>query len=274
MGCFKVNCSISKLPIISETEVVCISLNKSIRLKFESMMDRGNYFLVYPYDYYVPMTLPIIGKYNDYGFIEDIQKDENTETIEKYFNMTIEDFVHPDKKPKDTDAGMFIHKEIYDYLINRKVTNCFGETLDRNTLGKQFDLIQNSLNKLKDMNQNRMEIYQIEGVYIENYNRINDEIEKIKQYENPFHFILKTGFYIPDHPNVSGLFQDIYSPEVKQGKLKEQFIDFLFLEYALWDTGSHYGPAFYPGQEYIYDDLKKLYQKSLEIVQRGIDEIE
>jgi hypothetical protein len=78
MGSWSVYCGISQIAITSGQECVLLPLKKD-RLN-------GSYLP------YLPATLPIFGKYDDYGGIEDIEKNANTEKIEEYFHCTIEEF--------------------------------------------------------------------------------------------------------------------------------------------------------------------------------------
>lgn len=77
MGSWSVSCGISNIAITSGNECCIIPL-------IESHHEYGGY---------VPTTLPIFGRYNDYGGMEDIVEDENTKLIEKYLGITIAELV-------------------------------------------------------------------------------------------------------------------------------------------------------------------------------------
>jgi hypothetical protein len=86
------------------------------------------------YQRYLPATLPIFGEYDDYGGIENIEKDENTKLIEEHFNCTIEEFCYyftrgcvrddEDDFPKKLKNNkelkdwtfMFIDRKVYDFM--------------------------------------------------------------------------------------------------------------------------------------------------------------
>lgn len=274
MGCFNVACGISKIPIRSGDQAVYIPLKISRRLKFEGRMNNGQHFLIYPYDHYVPITLPIIGKYNDHGDIEDIEVGDNIRIIENFFDKSIEDFVNTFSQPKCVDSGMFIHKKIYDYLINRKLTMISGEPFDRKLVGEHYDEMHNSLNIMEEKKIESIIVYKSKGHKSKEYHKALDELYDIRKYKNMFHYIIFLSDYISSQDNVSDIFREIYCPAIKQGLLREQFIDFKFLEFGMIDIGTYYGPSFYPGQELIYNDLKGLFEKALEIIQIDIDEIE
>lgn len=82
MGCWSVYCGISKIAISDDMDCVLLPLEK----KFIGGRT------LYEYDEYVPATLPIFGKYNDYGNIVSIKKDFNTKLIEETYDCDIETF--------------------------------------------------------------------------------------------------------------------------------------------------------------------------------------
>jgi len=104
----------------------------------------------------VPYCLPIFGKYNDYGGIEDIITDFNTKLIEEIHNCSIEDFCSiitgSDEEEieefskeltyvKEHVNYMWIHLEVYNFLANdcRPITYRRAHSLDfgkRNILEK------------------------------------------------------------------------------------------------------------------------------------------
>lgn len=125
MGSFNVACSVSHLSIDPGEKVVFIPLlPRSLRYYPEepSILDHISYF-TYPHDYYNPFCLPIKGEYGDYGVLQNIVRDETVETIEKFFGISIEQFIDSvtgRKGMTDTYSGMFeayslYQKEIKDY---------------------------------------------------------------------------------------------------------------------------------------------------------------
>lgn len=84
---------------------------------------------------FVPFCLPIIGRYNDYGSLEEIENDDNTKSIEAFFECSIEQFMEQVTRNwcneenfqclnpiKDmllkSLSGMFEHFEIYRALVD------------------------------------------------------------------------------------------------------------------------------------------------------------
>lgn len=109
MGSYNVACSISNISIGCGTRVVYIPLlpnvyARMISLKHndeEKRIDKlnvqhfvgANSNLIYPYCYYWPFALPIRGKYNDYGGIDNIVRDATVETLEKFFGLEIDELM-------------------------------------------------------------------------------------------------------------------------------------------------------------------------------------
>ncbi len=77
MGSWSVSCGISNIAITAGNECCIVPL-------VESRDEYGGY---------IPRTLPIFGRYNDYGGMEDIVEDENTKLIENYLGITIAEFI-------------------------------------------------------------------------------------------------------------------------------------------------------------------------------------
>jgi len=77
MGSWSVHCGISNIAITSGQDCILLPIKKNNGSEIKKWM---------------PATLPIFGKYNDYGGIEDIIENDNTKLIEEYFGVTIEEF--------------------------------------------------------------------------------------------------------------------------------------------------------------------------------------
>ena len=83
MGSFAVGCGVSNLPIKNYDPVVFVFLVKNSNKENRT-------FLLHNDDLYKPFLLPIKGTYNDYGTLENIEKDINVELIEKHYKVNIE----------------------------------------------------------------------------------------------------------------------------------------------------------------------------------------
>lgn len=130
MGSFNVSCGVSRLSIGPGTPMVLIPL-VPVDTKWSDRYVGA--FVVSnegPRAANVPFTLPIFGEYNDYGTLENVEEDENTEAIEKFFGCSIGDFVDHVCRPWDADSkignenmpkkplGMFVHRKVYDWMAN------------------------------------------------------------------------------------------------------------------------------------------------------------
>jgi hypothetical protein len=93
MGCFNVACSVSNLSIGAGTRVAFVPLWPNVYPKDGVHILQPQASLIYSHCFYYPVCLPIFGEYDDYGGVENIEKDANVELIEKHFGMPIELFV-------------------------------------------------------------------------------------------------------------------------------------------------------------------------------------
>lgn len=263
MGCFNVVCGISKLSIGAEDPVVFIPLRLNpYREESDISATKAYPFLVHPWDIYVPITLPLIGKYNEYGGIHEIVRDENVEFIEQHFGMTIEEFVDLDKQPEIIDSGMFIHKEIYDhFIVDNKEREFFSKQYDRK---RELIVLER---KLQDAYFNiAFEEKADKEVRLKAMSAWMD----VKEERNSFSAQEATfgGFY------------RLYEKVIEEGKAKELFIDFKMLGLAMMSTNSHYSPAMSGYQHGDDAANQELYRIAHQIIEQrlceygGIDESE
>ncbi len=141
MGSFSVACTGSGISITSGDKSAFIPLfpkpggykpNQSIKeviLKPMSMIVSSDGAS----SLYDPFSLPIFGEYNDYGSLENIERNSTVEEIERFFNITIDQFMEvvtrnwcedKTKKLKNLNnkeilqsmSGCFINKEVFDFL--------------------------------------------------------------------------------------------------------------------------------------------------------------
>lgn len=146
MGDFNVGCGISHISIGSGDTCVLIPLAKT---QHSDDIDEGAYYVSNdgPIGRYYPLTLPIFGEYNSYGCIEKIEKNVNTEAIEKYYGCSIDDFaqhmcsshhspITNNPKVPEKPYGMFIKREIYDLLAKKPI----GEWGKKETAASDCDM--------------------------------------------------------------------------------------------------------------------------------------
>ncbi len=113
MGHWSVYCGISKIAITQHNKVVFLPIKKN-----------KAYHIYMPY---IPATLPVFGEWDGYGRLENIEKNDNTLLIENYFQCSIEKFVehfleneHITNEVIKDWTYMYIHRDVYDALINMK----------------------------------------------------------------------------------------------------------------------------------------------------------
>lgn len=100
MGHFSHSCHLSGLPITGNTKAVLLPILPKDGFGYEARHDVltrcGQSCLVSndgPNLYFEEMCFPIFGEYDGYGGLTEIEKDDNTEVLEKYFEMSIEEIV-------------------------------------------------------------------------------------------------------------------------------------------------------------------------------------
>lgn len=105
MGCWNATCNVSRLPIFCGDEIVVIPL---IAVSATVTANTN-----YATDNFVPFSFPIVGKYNDYGGIEDaVITEENDKLIRSYeFYKSNGDGTAPYKVEIGDDMEKFISEE-------------------------------------------------------------------------------------------------------------------------------------------------------------------
>lgn len=111
MGSYNAACSISGLSLAAGQRLAFIPLVKNRYLKEDKLPIPGH-MLIYPHDLLVPFCLPILGEYDDYGSVENVEENANTKAIEDFFNMPIKDFISCvtcGREPSDYYSALFEH---------------------------------------------------------------------------------------------------------------------------------------------------------------------
>lgn len=127
MGCFNRCGFYSHLPITYDDDIVCFICASHKYKNHETTP-------IAPFGVLEPICLPIFGKYDDYGSIENIIKDDNVDCIEKAFQLPIEEIF----SAIDICSGYTISE------INE------NERLNSNSLKKYTEKYVSILNKLKE----------------------------------------------------------------------------------------------------------------------------
>lgn len=99
MGHYSQSCKLTGLPITGGTSVALFPMKMSTRLydnSEDNIRKYGKTSMVSndgPRLKFIPCMFPILGKYDDYGGIDDIVEDDNTKVIEEYYGLTIKQVV-------------------------------------------------------------------------------------------------------------------------------------------------------------------------------------
>ena len=127
MGCFNVACSISNISIGHGQDTVFIPL-----IPPGYGREKIDHMIIYPNDLFNPFCLPIRGKYNDYGSLEEIIKDENTEVIEKFLGITVEELMKCISRKGVYDQFSMVSKLFFkEFEVLSKYATKVGEDLLR-----------------------------------------------------------------------------------------------------------------------------------------------
>lgn len=253
MGSFNVACSVSKISISCGTDVVYFPLEVS---KYPYKIGDGNNTLIYPWCFYSPATLPIFGKYDDYGGVEDIIRDKNVEYIEDYFKCKIDDITGIDNRPEPISAGMFVHRKIYDLMINLDLSDYNGKKeIFKKELSSQYDDFKQQLIDAKK------EMIESNNLWKENGREDKIRHDEFKWVKEDWHCFNFRDF---------GIFPKIYKPCIFNGLFRDELIDIIMFNRAMFDTNSFYfqamaGPQF--GNNWA---SKELYKQSLKVVIKDI----
>ena len=95
MGCWNGTCMISNLPIISGEKVKLIFLKKG------NEQYVGNSAVCHSIELLTPINMAISAEYNDYGSVENIEKDWNHDIILKYFESYFKNGIRCDGEEKN-----------------------------------------------------------------------------------------------------------------------------------------------------------------------------
>jgi hypothetical protein len=126
-----------------------------------------------PFQYWHMLSLPIFGKYNDYGGLEEIEEDDNTKALERYFGIPIE--------------------AISEIICGRK---------DRHGSYSQLQIVLGVGKGVTDLNKESLEKYEftIDDDGLINHHaitKVKDYLKKMSQYITPqktdIQFFFKNG---------------------------------------------------------------------------------
>jgi len=128
MGHFSYSCQLTGIPITSGTPVVIVVLKPCPLFDYESdkLKKYGKSSFITnegPSVKFKPVWFPIKGTYDEYGGIENIEKDDNVEILEKFYDLTIEQLmgvVTSSRKDDGYDEDLKVVKKKRTYPKGRK----------------------------------------------------------------------------------------------------------------------------------------------------------
>ena len=112
MGCFNAACSISHLDIKVGDKCYFLILKPN---QFQEETECS--VLCYPDERYKLLCLPIVGEYDDYGSLQEIERDEHIEYLESYFGIPINSLIEIACESRDVYDS---YSEKYNVFIENK----------------------------------------------------------------------------------------------------------------------------------------------------------
>lgn len=109
MGCWNETCSLTNLPICWGEPTVAILLERNPHFSH-------NDGTIYPDDIFRPVGLPLYGKYDDYGNLEEVKTHPWNQEFLQIANTKDENTNNLENTNFDTPV-MFMHQDIYEQII-------------------------------------------------------------------------------------------------------------------------------------------------------------
>jgi hypothetical protein len=304
MGSYDVSCAISGLAIGYEAQAYLIPLipdgttlrdtNEGWELynypgKETPETYRGAYFL-HGDCFYQPFSLPILGHYDTYGSLEEIQEDETTQKLEAMFGVSIEDFVKILRESNKYGSsrrnerfnkakalkgktkggfeilqllsGMYVHKDIYEHLAAYEESPRYSWR-PKVILPDAYDRLQQKLIKfdqpLSDADEKAKLDHHMRSI-------LDDPMRKHPEEGEEYHL-----FHYVSHKWTT--FQQMCRPFIKDGKLKKELCDFVRFDGNMEACNRFYFPGMYSGQDGDPGPYIALYKAALGVLGRGIAKI-
>lgn len=221
MGSFNVACTVSGVSINCGDPIVYIPLEL---YRFHHKLKAKDNILIYPWCFYVPATLPIIGIYGDYGLVDRIERNKNIEVIENHFGMKVEDII--EKHPDPIDAGMYVHGDVYKFMITCNKDDLGGKDTDISKLGLTYDKFVDQITKSRE----REEMFN---------KKIGEDGEPSTLFES-FSFVESWNLF---NFREFQIFQKIYRPLIESKVLKKELIEFVQFTINMTHVNSFFFPA-------------------------------
>lgn len=263
MGSFNVACSVSNISIGAGDPVAYIPLEVA---RYPYHIGDGNDMLIYTHCFYAPVTLPIFGEYDDYGGVENIEINRNTEIVEEHFGIHIGKVIDTKRKGPAVgtiSAGMFVHRKIYDVMVKKcSIADEWG--------GISSPIFGEPKNDPMMSLTNEFERYLKE---VEKNIKLFDDCHRILGRSREEHH--KDNYFLASISSIFGfrdydVFNDIYQPRMREGELKDEIIEFVLFECGMGATNNFYFPAMNGYQEGNLYASRFLYWESLKITIKDI----
>ena len=167
---------------------------------------------------------------------------------------------------------MFVHKEIYDHLVNDQLDS-WGKDTGNKSLEQDFDKASKSI---KIARAEAEKTIKWNKKYAERIEEDNPTLAAKCRAINPkFTWSLYGGepsvfTYGTDYHD----FRKLYYNSIENGKLKKELCDFWKFHMSMYSSNKHYAPAMNGEQCGNYYQARTLAQKTLEILKEKIKEQE
>ena len=241
---------------------------------------------------YKPFGLPILGSYNDYGRLESIEANAWTEDLENRFGVGIEDIAAvvctcaqydlrrrqecwkeakalPGKTKDGFDilaklSGMFVHKEIYDYMASY---------VDKESFWYEYRAKGASMEDLYDRCQKSIIEFDIQDAK----NRESEDYSYLMaDHEDP----ILGDRHSPEELHFGNLlshnwygFKRFFRNHIKEGRLKKELCDFIRFDSSLSTANRLYFPGMYAGQDSVTQFQKEFHLAALRAIGNRINYI-
>jgi len=241
MGSYDVACSASRLTIHPGDPVAYIALEPS---KYRYKIDAENNILIYPWCYYTPLGLPIMGEYYDYGYIDEIQENEATKALCEYLDCDVDKIVGANGDLPC--VGMFVHRRIYDALVNESYDEWGGrkEKTYRAQTEEAYDKWKKAMGDLE---------------------AVEESMRVFEEFKNRQ---IMGRFFGPDLEFET--ISEVCAPLVQQGVMKTEMVDFKMFMHGMFVSNVFFFPAM-NGCQHGNDYASRLiHTKALEIANDNI----
>lgn len=246
MGCSSVYCGISNITIYGRDAVLIPIIENT---DFASDVA------------YVPLTLPIFGRYGDYINMDNIIKDENTTLIESFYNCNVQDFCdnvthyeypkHIQNKISDLKnvKSFWVDREVWDYMsttviyptvrgrycnpkeLRRKYSLLFGTDTDNHSeyIAKCAKKSITDIMKIYDVSETKAGIIRKEHVQVYEQDKIKLIYEYLKN-KDTFESQLKALSIFIANTFCSGMYlhpytSDAFTPQCGEYEMHQQLLE-------------------------------------------------